>query len=457
MKNYGIVISLLLLLFLSGCGKDPVGPEDTNDTTEIPEPPTPFGKVPVLSDMVIYEVNFMAFGPSCTINDVLARIDSIKALGVNVIWLMPIFPEGEVNGVGSPYAVQDYLAVNPDLGTFNDLKAFVNKAHELEMAVILDWVANHTAWDHPWIESEDWYSQDGSGNIISPPGTNWNDVADLNFSSSSMRLEMIASMKYWINTFNIDGFRCDAADMVPFDFWKQAIDSLEKLPGRNLILLAEGSRTDHFTAGFQMTFSWDFQTALKNIYRNGAGASTIFQVNASEYNSVPEGKEKLRYITNHDIYAWEAPLSDQFVSDDGSLSAFVATAFMDGVPLICSGQEIAFPYNISFFEPNPLNWTQNADIINKYKKVMTIRALLPEIRTGNLVTYNNDDVLIFKRITIESELLIINNVRNTQLTISLPEEIIDSNWQNQWDQSELELGTELLLEPYEFILAKRSL
>jgi alpha-amylase len=449
-----LLILGLFFLSLTACSKDQGKPDDT-DNTDTTESPVPFDKVPALNDIVMYEVNFMAFGPSCTINDVLDRIDSIKTLGVNVIWLMPIFPEGQVNGVGSPYSVQNYKEINPNLGTLDNLKQFVNKAHELGIAVILDWVANHTAWDNAWITNTDWYTQDQQGNIISPAGTGWNDVADLNYANTSMRLEMIKSMKYWITASNIDGFRCDAADMVPFDFWKQAIDSLKKIPDRDLILLAEGSRLDHFTAGFEMTYAWDFQSKMKSIYHDGTSASGIYQTNSNEYSGLPLGTQKLRYITNHDIYAWEDSPVHQFVNEQGSLSAFVATAFMGGVPLICSGQEVANPTNISFFDPNPVNWSQHLEILTKYKKVMQIRDSLPEVLSGNLVSYNNDDVLLFKRTDVDSEVLIIVNVRNATVNISIPVELINSSWDNQWDQTNLELGTEIVLEPFEFILARR--
>ncbi len=451
-----LLISSAVFMILEACNSadDPID-EQNNDSTNVPVTQVPFDKVPALTDMVIYEVNFMAFGPSCKINDVLNRIDSIKSLGVNVLWLMPIHPEGQVNGVGSPYCVQNYKEVNPDLGTINDLKEFVQKAHQLEMAVILDWVANHTAWDNDWIYNADWYSQDSQGNIISPPGTGWNDVADLDYTNPSMRIEMIKSMKYWVNTCNIDGFRCDAADLVPFDFWKQAIDSLKKLPGRELILLAEGSRTDHFSGGFQMTYAWNFQTALKNIFNNGATAGSLYQVNSNEYNNLPEGTEKLRYITNHDIYAWEDSPVDQFINKQGSLSAFVAAAFLDGVPLICSGQEVAHPATISFFNPNPINWTQNSAILTNYKKVMEIRELLTEVRSGNLITYNNDDVLIFKRTDADSEVLILINVRSSTQTISLPADLIGTSWVDQWGQAEITLDAQISLNPFEFIIARR--
>ena len=225
-------------------------------TTPTPEE-LPF-VTPAIADIVMYEVNVPALTTTHNLQGVTARLDSIEGMGINTIWLMPIFTIGDLNSFGSPYCVKDYTAVNPDLGTLADLQNLVKEAHSRNIAVILDWVANHTAWDNNWINNEGWYSVDGSGNIISPPGTGWNDVADLNFTNTDMRLAMIDAMEYWVAEADIDGFRCDAADYVPFDFWKQALDSLKNNTDKNLILLAEGARADHFTAGFQLNFSWNF-------------------------------------------------------------------------------------------------------------------------------------------------------------------------------------------------------
>ena len=182
-------------------------------------------------------------------------------------------------------------------------------------------------WDNPWIDSTKWYTQDGNGNIISPAGTNWADVADLNFSNQNMRLEMIKAMRYWILTANIDGYRCDAADMVPYDFWQQAISKLNELQGRKLIFLAEGARTDHFIAGFDMNFSFNFYNNLKNIFKYNEDASTVFNINSSEYNNVPDGKKKPRYTTNHDESAWDATPMILFNGKQGALAASAITSY----------------------------------------------------------------------------------------------------------------------------------
>ncbi len=242
LKHFFRVIYLLIIL--TACSK-----AEDNNPLPYTDPDAPFAGVPATSDIAMYEINLRAFSAGGTFQGILPRLDSIKKLGINVIWLMPIYPIGQkkmIPPMGSPYSVKNYLEVNPELGTLDDLKNLVRESHKRGMAVILDWVANHTAWDNPWIENKSWYTQDGNGIIISPPGTNWLDVADLNYENDEMRTAMISAMKYWILNANVDGFRCDAADFVPFDFWKQAIDSLNKLPGRKLILLAEGARSDHF-------------------------------------------------------------------------------------------------------------------------------------------------------------------------------------------------------------------
>ena len=174
---------------------------------------TPFAEVPAISDISMYEINERAFSVAGTFDGILSRIDSIKALNINVIWLMPINPIGTINSVNSPYCVKNYFAVNPEYGTLEDLRKLVREAHARKMAVILDWAANHTSWDNPWIQAHpNWYVHDPGGNIIHPPGTNWQDVAELDYSNSEMRLEMIRALKYWVLKANIDGYRCDAAE-----------------------------------------------------------------------------------------------------------------------------------------------------------------------------------------------------------------------------------------------------
>ena len=290
--------------------------------------------MPQPEDVVMYQINPRVFAPENSFNAVSDRLDSIRDLGVNVIWFMPIYEIGEEKSVNSPYCIKDYTALNPEFGTIEDFTRLVSLSHEKGMAVIADWVANHTAWDNAWVaEHPDWYTEDEDGNIISPAGTGWNDVADLDFDNQDMRLAMIDAMKYWVEEVGVDGFRCDAADFVPYDFWKQALDSLRAIPDRNLLMLAEGKRKDHFDAGFDMNYAWDFMEGMRNVFIRDTSATALYRIDEEEYAALPEGTVKLRFTTNHDEAAKMSPVKE-FGSERGSMSAFVIATYLHGGALI---------------------------------------------------------------------------------------------------------------------------
>lgn len=452
-----ICFSTLFVLAL-GCSKkenvaDPI--IQVPDSTLVPQYETPFAEVPNTSDIVMYEINERAFSTSGTLAGILPRLDSIKALSVNVIWLMPIHPIGVINTVNSPYCVKDYMEVNPEYGTLEDLRTLVREAHKRKMAVILDWAANHTSWDNPWIENKDWYTLDGSGNIIHPAGTNWQDVADLNFDNAEMRLAMIKALKYWVLAANVDGYRCDAADYVPYAFWKQAIDSLKKVPNRKLILLAEGARADHFTAGFKVNFGWDFFNKSFSVFKNNQSAGGYYQTHLNEYTAIPAGSQKLRFTSNHDKCAWEDTPLGMFGGKDGAMAAFVITAYMGGVPLIYDGQEVGCPVKLPFFSRSPINWTTNPDMMQEYKWLMALRASHAALRTGTLAYYPDTDISTFRRTETNDEILVIVNTRNAAKTYTVPSGIQNSTWLDARTNESVTLGSTLSLSAYEYRILKK--
>ncbi|MDH5607860.1 MAG: alpha-amylase family glycosyl hydrolase [Cyclobacteriaceae bacterium] len=436
----------VLFVTLGSCREKPV--PITPDTIE-KEPVqygVPFDKVPLVQDIVMYEINVRAFSPSGDLQGVIDRIDSIRKLGVNVIWLMPIHPIGQLKSVNSPYCVRNYKEVNPEFGGLDDLRALVDAAHSRDMAVIIDWVANHSSWDNPWISHPSWYTK-VNGEIVHPPGTNWQDVADLNFFNQDMRLAMVAAMKYWALEANIDGFRCDAADFVPFSFWKQAIDSLSGLPGRSLILLAEGERADHFTAGFQMNYSWAFYSKLKDVF-NGVPASTLAQVHVDEYKAIPSGGEKLRFTTNHDESAWDATPVTLFKGKTGAMAASVITAYMGGVPMIYGSQEVGRATNVPFFYASPIDWSQNRDMEMFYRQLFAIYHQIPALKTGQLTTYAHDDVVAFLRSGGSEKVLVLVNVRPVTTVFTMPAELQQTNWVDAFTAKSTSIGVSVELEPY---------
>jgi glycosidase len=413
---------LSLFVALWGCKSDPA-PAPAPGVT--PNPSVVTFTPPVAAEAVYYEVNLRALQPTPTFAGVTARLDSIKSLGANVLWLMPIHPIGlarRIPPLGSPYSVQNYTAVNPEFGTLADFRALVDAAHARGIAVVLDWVANHTAWDNPWlIAHPDWYTKDGAGNIVIPAGTNWQDVADLDYRSQPMRLEMIKALKYWVTETKVDGFRCDAADFVPADFWRQALDSLKRIPNRSLLFLAEGARSDHYAAGFQQTYGWDYYAQLKRIFGSEqAAAPTLFSAHDNELRGLPVGARKLRFTTNHDETAWDATPITLFGGTQGALAASVITVGMGQTPLIYNGQEVGCPIKLPLFDRSRINWLANSELLKAYRKLLRLYRASPALQSGNLARYTHPDVLAFTRKQGADEIFIVVNVRNRSVTYSLP-------------------------------------
>jgi glycosidase len=448
----------LILVALTSCKKDKV----PTPTPPIPTDPsgyiqygTPYASMPATEDAVIYEVNLRAFSSTGDLQGVINRLNEIKALGVNTIWLMPIYEEGILNTVHSPYCVKDYKKVSTEYGSLEDLRALTTLAHQLGMSVILDWVANHTSWDNAWISAHpDWYSQDAAGNIIIPPGTNWNDVADLNFNNTNMKLAMIDAMKYWVLEANVDGFRCDYADGVPFEFWQQALTALEAIPNRDLLFLAEGTRADHYTAGFDLTYGWNFYTAAKNLWAGTASITNLYNTHLAEYTNMPAGKHKIRFTTNHDESAWDASPWSLFNGKAGALAASVSTIFMGGVPLIYTGQEVGRSTTTPFFTNSPINWTINQDMLQAYKDMLAFHNESAAARKGSISNYAvSTNVLCAKKTLGTENVVIIVNVRNSNQMITIPSPLTGS-WTNALTNASYTLGSTVSLTPYQYIILK---
>jgi glycosidase len=419
-----------------------------------------WNKTPEIVDISMYEINLRAFSKSADFAGVTARLDELKKLGINVIWLMPITEIGKVKAVGamgSPYCVKNYTAVNPEFGSLSNFKTLVNEAHNRNIAVIIDWVANHTSWDNDWIKNKDWYTQDSNGNIIIPAGTNWSDVADLNYNNQEMRRAMIDALKYWVMEADIDGFRCDAADMVPFDFWKSALTELKAIPDKKLILLAEGSRADHFTAGFQMNYGWDFYGRLKDVFSSKQPAFSIFSTHFNEYKDIPAGSHKLRFTTNHDETAWDNPPMVLFNGKDGAIAASVIAMYMGGVPLLYNGQEVGTSVKLPFFERLPIDWTINQEMMATYTNLLTYHNASDILKRGTLETIPDDNVVAFRRIYQNKALMVVVNSKNQIVNFSLNASYSGVKWKNIKTDAEISLPTDLTLKPYEYQIFKADL
>lgn len=460
MRLYFKYLFFCIMGLLISCDNSEDSLSDTADTIDPvdPEEPvtyeqygTPFNQMPATGDIVMYEVNLRALTSSGDLQGVISKLDHIKSLGVNTIWLMPIYPQGQLNSVGSPYAVRDYKAVSTEYGDLEDLRRLTDLAHARGMSVILDWVANHTSWDNPWIENRSWYTQNSSGQIVHPPGTNWQDVADLNYDNREMKDAMIDAMKYWIYEANVDGFRCDYADGVPFEFWQEVSTAMENIPNRELVLFAEGNRSDHFNAGFDLSFGWDFYSGVKNAFA-GQPATSIFTAGTNEYVNVPDGKHFVRFTTNHDESAWDATPMVHFNGVQGALSASTITTFLEGVPLIYGSQEVGVSQTIPFFSNSVIDFNAHPQMLSTYQKMMQFYSRSSAARNGSNTSFAHNDVVVFKKELNGDEVLIIANIRNATINYSVPSQLDNSSWFNIMTQNTMTLPNQLSLAPYEFYI-----
>lgn len=459
--------SLVLLVaagLLAGCKKDsPTPPDPIVVPPTTPTPPqygTPFAGVPNREDAVIYQVNMRAFSAGGNFAGVTARLDSIKNLGANVVYLMPIYPVGQLRGVNSPYAVQDYRAVNTEFGTLADLRTLVDAAHQRGLTVMLDWVANHTSWDNAWITAHpDWYLQNSSGTIQSPPGTNFTDVAQLNFNNANMRAELISAMKSWVYTANVDGFRCDYADaptIVATDFWKQAVDTLRNVKTHKLLLLAEGNRSTNFTSGFDYNFGFSFYGGLRSVYINGAPATEFDGLNTTEYAGATGTQQVVRYTTNHDVNDSDGTPVALFGGNAGAMSAFVVASLYKGVPMVYNGQEAGMTTKISFpFTSVKVNFAAHPEITYAYRQLLKARAASAALRRGTPTAYSTASVCAFTKTAGTEQAFVLANVRNAATTYPVPAALAGTTWTNALTGAATTVGTTIALPAYGYLVLKK--
>jgi glycosidase len=372
----------------------------------------------------IYEVFVRDFSASGKLRGVTEGLDRVQEVGANVVWLMPIYPIGKMNrkgSLGSPYSIADYRAVNPDFGTEADFGKLVRAVHARGMRVILDFVPNHTAFDHVWVkEHPDRYTHDSTGKIsvaLDNDGkpTDWTDVADLNYNTPETRRAVIADMRYWLEKYGIDGFRIDVAGFVPDAFWRDAIPQLRAV--RPILLLAEWGDPKMHELGFDLTYGWDSYSRLKAVWK-GAPADSFVTLEMTDVRSLPRQGQRLRFTTNHDETAWDQPPITLFGGAAGARAAFVAMALLPGVPLIYDGQEVESPQKLGLFEKEPVAWDQpDAAAARSFYHHIVELALRHPAFAGNDVAYVPTDaprdVIAYRR----GNVVVLVNARNRPLRV----------------------------------------
>ena len=334
-------------------------------------------------DATVYQINTRQFTPEGTLRAAQAQLPRLQALGVGIVWLMPIHPIGQKNRkgtLGSPYSVRDYRAVNPELGTLDDLKAFVATAHGLGLRVILDWVANHTAWDNPLVTRHpDWYIRDWKGDFQPTPWWDWSDIIDLDYSKPGLRRYMTEAMAYWVREADIDGYRCDVAGFVPLDFWNNVRVELDAIKPGNVFLLAEWEERDMHARAFDMTYAWSWQEAVHDIVKGKAGMDKLFVYYSWNESAWPRDALRMTYTSNHDTNAWEATDREAY---GAALEAATVLSFVgEGVPLIYNGQEAGNPKRLAFFERDPIEWKPDP-MGDLYARLIVLKKATPALWNG---------------------------------------------------------------------------
>lgn len=365
---------------------------------------------------VIYEIDVRTFSRAGTLNGVTEQLDRLQKLGATILWLMPIQPNGQVKKkgrLGSPYSIRDYYAIDPQFGSKGDLKRLIKEAHSRGQKVILDMVANHTAWDSVMMAHPEFYKHNAQGEIIAPH--DWDDVAALNYENAGLRQYMLDLLKYWVKEFDIDGYRCDVAFEVPTDFWEQARRELEQIKP-DFMMLAEASKPELLRSAFDIDYSWPLLKTLNRVMMQGEPATAVRDVIEEQKRLFPKGALHMRMSDDHD--------EERAIARYGTNGALAASALMftlDGVPMLYSGMEVGDSTESggpALFEAPKVIWQmreRRPEFAAFYQAMIPFRRQHEALRDGELIWVHNSDerrIVTFRRRTDKEELLIALNLSN---------------------------------------------
>ena len=447
MKNIFVAI-FMLSLFVS-CKKEVK--ENTVEKEEISTKEIAPMSNDIMETAIIYEANIRQYSPEGTFDEFTKDIPQLKQLGVKIIWLMPVFPisetkrkatggadskfasdfpeEEQAKYLGSYYAVTDFTKINPEFGTIEDFRELVNTAHDNDIYVILDWVPNHTGWDHTWLKTNpEYYTQNDEGEVVHPEGTDWTDVADLNYDNMDMRKEMIEDMNYWITKEGVDGFRCDVAGSVPTDFWEEAIPQLRAK--KDIFMLAEAWEPELLKGDlFDMAYAWDGHHLMNGLAK---GEKTVndFKEYIEKINKQYEANDILmNFVTNHDENSWNGALQERMGNASELMTALSYT--IKGMPLIYSGLEYDLDHRLKFFEKDSIPKSKG-NMWSLLEKLGNLKATSSALHGGknaasfNLENTNNSHVLKFSRSKNGEKITFLGNLSNEVQVFEINGQAVDA-------------------------------
>ncbi len=396
---------------------------------------TDFNIVSWAKNAVLYEVNIRQYTAEGTFAAFQKHLPRLKQMGVDIIWLMPITPISLLNRqgkLGSYYACSSYTKINEEFGNEEDFKALIKEAHLLGIKVIIDWVANHTGCDHDWTQKcPDFYIKDANGNFTEKNG--WKDVIDLNFKNESLQSAMIEAMQFWIKKFDIDGFRCDMAHLVPLDFWKKARNKCDEL--KKIFWLAECD-DEKYLEVFDVNYAWSWMHLTEKLMKNEIKLLEI-KNNLETYLHYPKKNLKLFFTSNHDENSWNGTEYEKYSINAKAFAVLAFTWY--GMPLIYSGQEIPNYKRLAFFEKDQLDWPNNLNLDLFYQKLSSLHKLISneEAVLEVLITEKNETVFaFFKKSASDTLLIILNLSKQDRIKFSITHPQLIGIFVNQFSEIE---------------------
>ncbi len=458
MTNKAVIIFFLLVLVFPSCK------QTTNNTNSKTDKSVMKQRFPEwVKNATIYEVNTRQYTDEGNFKSFEKHLPRLKAMGVDIVWLMPIFPIGEINrkgSLGSYYSVKDYLNVNPDLGTMDDFKSLVNEIHKSGMYVILDWVANHTSWDNKLLlEHPEWYSKDSTGNIISPV-KDWADVADLNYDNHELWEYMTDALKFWISECDIDGYRCDVAGMVPVEFWNYARPKLDSI--KPVFMLAEWEDPKYLEYAFDMDYAWDLHHIMNDIAQSKKSVKDLDEYFTSPPKMYPKSAIKMNFISNHDENSWNGTVTERM--GDAAKAMAVLSATVPGMPLIYSGQEAELNKRLRFFDKDTIIWKHTATE-ELYSKLFHLKKRNKALWNGiygadlhRISTSDDDAVFAFIRERDGDKVFVVINLSNETKQFTFNEKCYCDKYTDIFSGKSFEILNEIGMElgPWEYSICEKE-
>jgi glycosidase len=405
----------------------------------------------------IYEVNVRQYTPEGTFSAFRKHLPRLKEMGVDILWFMPVHPISETNKkgtLGSYYAISDYRGINPNFGTLVEFKDIIDEAHGMGMKVVMDWVANHTGYDHVWTnEHPDFYNRDVDGNILVPADnegklTDWTDVADLNYDNPEMRKTMIEDMKFWVRESDIDGFRCDVAFFTPDDFWPVVRKELEAI--KPVFMLAESETAPHRNMhAFHATYGWGFFHMLNDIAKGKKDGNAIMEWYEKDMAAFNQGFQ-MSFITNHDENSWSGTIEERMGEADDAMAVLAFT--LTGMPLIYSGQEAGLDHRLQFFEKDSIDWS-NLKKEKFYTTLLDLKHRNQALWNGKyggefkrLKTDKDAEIFAYIREKNGDKVVVILNLTSYRQTVKIEGEGYEGDYNNVFGNMSVMLDTNKALQ-----------